>query len=117
MQAESLILNKNKSFSLHSSQVCMTRGNDARWLDTKYIVMVSAHTIGSEDKLNDTCLLTICHALWPFPQLTQATLSFLQSLVGWSPAHSPHLSRLPQAAWVCPHPWHLKHCFISRLLL
>ena len=37
----------------------MTRGNDAGWLDTKYIVMVSAHTIGSEDKLNDTCLLKV----------------------------------------------------------
>ena len=42
---------ENKAFSLHSSQVCsivwMTRGNDAGWLDTKYIVMVSAHTIAS----------------------------------------------------------------------
>ena len=40
---------ENKAFSLHSSQVCsllwMTRGYDAGWLDTKYIVMVSAHTI------------------------------------------------------------------------
>src|SRR5436190_10185175 len=51
----------NKAFSLHSSQVCsllwMTRGDDAGWLDTKYIVMVS-HTTACEDKLNNTYLLT-----------------------------------------------------------
>src|SRR5438045_8167651 len=34
----------------------MTRGNDAGWLDTKYIVMVSAHTIGGLYKLNNTYL-------------------------------------------------------------
>ena len=52
---------ENKAFSLHSSQVCsllwMTRGDDAGWLDTKYIVMVS-HTTACEDKLNNTYLLT-----------------------------------------------------------
>ena len=53
---------ENKAFSLHSSQVCsllwMARGYDAGWLDTKYIVMVSAHTTASEDKLNNTYILT-----------------------------------------------------------
>src|SRR5436190_23681670 len=58
-----MIVVENKAFSLHSSQVCsllwMTRGYDAGWLDTKYIVMVSAHTTAGEDKLNNTYLLTI----------------------------------------------------------
>src|SRR5438045_8344013 len=51
---------ENKAFSLHSSQICslvwMTRGNDAGRLDTKYIAMVSAHTIGGLYKLNNTYL-------------------------------------------------------------
>jgi len=36
----------------------MARGYDAGWLVTKYIVMVSAHTTASENKLNNTYLLT-----------------------------------------------------------
>src|SRR5947207_1358830 len=58
-----------------------------------------------------------CHALCALPQFTQDTLSFRQSFVGWLPAHSPHLSCFPQAVCVCPHPWHLYHCFISSLCL
>src|SRR5438045_3725018 len=58
---------ENKAFSLHSSQVCslvwMSRGNDAGWLDTKYIVMVSAHTIACRISSILHTFLTVLHTI------------------------------------------------------
>src|SRR5436190_22314432 len=81
---------ENKAFSLHSSQVCsllwMTRGDDAGWLDTKYIVMVS-HTTACEDKLNNTYLLTLSK-VGSFPSVRIGGSGIFADLVGMAGASS-----------------------------